>query len=272
MTVRRSPDPRLGLVILVAMIACALSHAETAPFADASAVFRQIHDRYTGKRFTHVTFIQRTEPADGTVELWYEAIRPPGLVRVDKAPLEERSGFMYRADSLYAFEAGDIVVAKGDERWITMLVLLDIYALPVDSTLMRLRALGVDLTAMHEGDWEGRPVVIVGALASDTTAAQIWYDREHLYPVRVIQPPGDGHPRVEFRVSHHRFMSGGWIEGEIRILVGGRLVTTECYGEVRPHSGLPDELFDPHAFATARWAETAYPDVEAPPECAPAGQ
>lgn len=268
---RPSLHPHTWLVLILAMTACARSQAETSRFTDASAVFRQIHDRYGGKRFTHVTFVQRTQPADGPAKLWYEAIRPPGLVRVDEAPLEELRGFMYRADSLYAFEAGEIVVAKGDERWITMLVLVDIYALPVDSTLTRLRALGVDLTAMHESDWRGRPVIVVGAQADDTTAAQIWYDRDHLYPVRVIQPPGGGHPRVEFQMSGHRFMAGGWIEGEIRILVGGRLVTTECYGEVRPHPGLPDEIFHPQAFATARWAEAAYPDVDSPPRCPPAG-
>jgi hypothetical protein len=260
----------LWFLLLLAMTACARSQAETARFTDASVVFRQIHDRYVGKRFTHVTFVQRTQPADGPARLWYEAIRPPGLVRVDEAPLEELRGLMYRADSLYTFEAGDIVVAKGDERWITMLVLVDVYALPVDTTLARLRALGVDLAAIHEGHWKGRPAVVVGAQAGDTTAAQIWYDREHLYPVRVIQPPGGGHPRVEFQMSNHQSIAGGWIEGEIRILVGGRLVATECYGEVRPHPGLPEELFRPQAFATARWAETAYPDVDSPPECAPA--
>ncbi|HKY59587.1 MAG TPA: hypothetical protein VJP59_01120 [Gemmatimonadota bacterium] len=266
---RRSPGLRAGLVIgLLAMTACLRSQAGSPPSVDAGAVFRQIHDRYTGKRFTHVTFVQRTEPADGPVELWYEAIRPPGLVRVDKAPLQGLDGLMYRRDSLYTFDAGDVVVAKGDERWITMLVLVDIYALPLDATLMRLRELGVDLDAMHESHWLGRPVLVTGALAGDTTAAQIWYDREHLYPVRVIQPPGGGHPRVEFQMSHHRFMEGGWIEGEIRILVGGRLVTTECYAEVRPHPGLAEELFDPHAFATRRWAETEYPEVDSPPECA----
>ena len=263
----------LWLVVFVALTACVGSRTETTPpsagFADASALFRQIHDRYVGKRFTHVTFVQRTQPADGPVELWYEAIRPLGFVRVDEAPLEELRGLMYRADSLYTFEAGRIVVAKGDERWITMLVLVDIYALPLDSTLLRLRALRVDLAAMYETHWEGRPAVVVGAHAGDTTAAQIWYDREHLYPVRVIQPPGGGHPRVEFQISGYQFMAGGWIEGEIRIFVGGRLVTTECYAEIRPHPGLPDELFDPPTFTTRRWAETVYPDVDAPPECAP---
>lgn len=241
--------------------------AQMTSFDDPGALFREIHDRYTGKRFTHVTFIQRTQPAEGPVELWYEAIRPPGLVRVDKSPLEALDGLMYRADSLYVFDGGGVVRSKGDERWITMLVLVDIYALSPGETLERLGALGVDLSTMHEEDWEGRPAVIVGAAMGDTTAAQIWYDKEHLYPVRVIQPAGEGHPRVEFRMLRYQFLSGGWIENEIRIFVDGRLVTTECYGEVRPHPGLSEDLFAPDAFATRRWAETVYPEVDGPPDC-----
>jgi hypothetical protein len=259
------------LVIFAALPACATSHADKPALSDVSSevasIFQQIHDRYVGKRFTHVMFVQRTQPLDAPVELWYEAIRPPGLVRVDKAPLEERRGFMYRADSLYTFEAGRIVEAKGDERWITMLALVDIYSLPVDGTLRRLNSLGVDLGALHETRWNGRPVIVVGAQAGDTVSAQIWYDREDFYPVRVIQPPGGSHPRVDFQISGHRFLEGGWIETEIRIFVGGRLVSTECYGEIRAHSGLADDLFDPKDFTTRRWAEVAYPHVRTPPDC-----
>ena len=114
---------------------------------------------------------------------------------------------------------------------------------------------------------EGHQVVAVVSAMGDTTAAQIWYDKEHLYPVRVIQPAGEGHPRVEFRMLRYQFLSGGWIENEIRIFVDGRLVTTECYGEVRPHPGLSEDLFAPDAFATRRWAETVYPEVDGPPDC-----
>lgn len=259
----------LRLLLVVAVSACGSSHAATTRFDDASDVFREIHDRYVGKRFTHVTFVQRTQPAEGPVKLWYEAIRPPGLVRVDEAPLTDRTGLMYRADSLYLFREGRITSASGGQRWITMLTLVDIYALSVDSTLARLESLGVDLAAMHESEWNARPVIVVGAQAGDTTAAQIWYDREHLYPLRVIQPPGASPNRVEFRMSRFQFLDGGWIENRIDILVGGRVVTIECYAEVRPHAGLPDALFDPDSFATRRWAETAYPEVVAPPECAP---
>lgn len=257
------------LVLLLAVAACPRSYAATSRSTEASDLFREIHERYVGKRFTHVTFLQRTEPAEGEVKLWYEAIRPPGLVRVDEAPLDARNGLMYRRDSLYVFRNGETTFSAGDQRWITMLTQVDIYALPVDSTLARLESLGVDLETMHESEWEGRPVVVVGAEAGDTISAQIWYDREHLYPHRVIQPPGASANRVEFRMSRYQFLDGGWIENRIDILVGGRVVTTECYDQVRPHPGLPEDLYDPATFATRLWAAEAYPNVLGPPECAP---
>lgn len=262
---------RLSLIAL-ALIAAAWTWPDAAslPFVDARQVFEEIHERYVGKRFTHVTFVQRTQPAQGEVELWYEAIRPPGLVRVDEAPLAGRAGLMYRADSLYVFREGEVAFSSGNQRWITMLTQVDIYSFSVDSTLARLETLGVDLATMHDSEWEGRPVVVIGAEAGDTASAQIWYDREHLYPVRVIQPPGASPNRVEFRMSNYQFLEGGWIENRIDIVVGGQVVTTECYAEVRAHPGLPEELYDPATYATRRWAEDAYPDVTEPPEC-PAG-
>lgn len=257
------------LALLAGAASPAVAQSAAAGYPDARAVFEEIHDRYVGKRFTHVTFLQRTEPAGGEVKLWYEAIRPLGYVRVDEAPLDARNGLMYRRDSLYVFRDGAVTFSAGNQRWITMLTLVDVYALPVDSTLARLASLGVDLSTMHESEWEGRPAIVIGGAAGDTTSAQVWYDREHLYNVRVIQPPGASQNRVDFRMSRFQFLSGGWIENRIDIVVGGRVVTTECYADVRAHPGLPEELYDPATFATRLWAEEAYPDVSGPPECSP---
>jgi hypothetical protein len=153
-------------LLVVAAVMCLQSCA--ARPQGGESIIEEIHRRYTGKRFTHVTFVQSTRSADGGVELWYEAIRPEGLVRVDIAPLDQRRGFMYRADSMYVFEAGQLVRAKGDERWITMLLLVDIYALPVERSLARLRELGVDVARSHSTDWNGRPAIVVGATSGDT--------------------------------------------------------------------------------------------------------
>ena len=59
------------LVLLLAVAACPRSYAATSRSTEASDLFREIHERYVGKRFTHVTFLQRTEPAEGEFKLWY---------------------------------------------------------------------------------------------------------------------------------------------------------------------------------------------------------
>jgi hypothetical protein len=57
------------LALLLAGIAFAIPASASAQeaavpaFARAADLFREIHDRYVGKRFTHVTFLQRTVPA-----------------------------------------------------------------------------------------------------------------------------------------------------------------------------------------------------------------
>jgi hypothetical protein len=252
--------PTLLMVVMVAL-ACG------ATASDGERVIRNIHERYTGKRFTDVTFVQSTRTENGNVELWYEAIRPAGLVRVDIAPLSNRNGFMYRADSMYVFRAGQVTVTKANERWITMLLLVDIYALPVERSLTRLRELGVDVSRTYNTEWNRKPVVVVGATAGDTVSAQAWFDRDQLYPVRVIQPASAAYPRIDFQIDGHRFMSGGWIETEIRIVIDGRIVTKECYGEIRADANLPDRLFDPAQFDSVRWAEARYGSVERGPNC-----
>ena len=70
-------------------------------------------------------------------------------------------------------------------------------------------------------------------------------------------------------MSRFQFLVGGWIENRIDIVVGGRVVTTECYADVRPHPGLPEDLYVPATFATRLWADEAYPNVHEPPVCGP---
>jgi len=182
------------------------------PMTPGERLIHDVHERFGRERFTSVTFVQATLSADGSEELWYEAIRPPGLVRVDITPLTDRKGFIYRADSMYVFEAGSVIRSKGDERWISMLLLVDIYAQSSERSVARLRELGVDLNVSHSATWRGRPVVVIGATNGDTLSAQACYDAEHLYPVRIIQPPSTAYPRIEFQIAGHQDLAGGGLK------------------------------------------------------------
>jgi hypothetical protein len=219
----------------------------------ADRVLREVHATYHGKRFTHVTFVQTTEHGDGRTERWYEALAPVGRVRVDIAPLEARNGFMYRADSQYVFRDGRIAQAYGGQRWLSMLLLLDIFALPIDRVLARASELGLRLGPAHESTWEGRRVIVAGAFPGDSLSPQVWYDREHLYPVRLIQRALPDGPLYDWHLDGHVFLDGGWIEGRIRIFSEGRLLVTETYDSITPRRALPDSLFLPAPLSRADW-------------------
>ena len=47
---------------------------------------------------------------------------------------------------------------------------------------------GFDLSKRHERLYNGRSVIVIGALEGDSTSAQFWLDREHFTVVRIINP------------------------------------------------------------------------------------
>jgi len=246
--------PVVWLAILLSVSpACARRTMRDMEPLTAAQVLREVHARYTGKRFTHVTFVQTTTHGDGRRETWYEALAPGGRVRVDIAPLSDRRGFIYRSDSQYVFRGGEVVEASGGQRWLSMLILLDLYSLPVDSTLARAAELGLRLGPAHTAVWQGRKVYVAGASAGDTLSPQVWYDHEHLYPVRLVQRALPDGPRYDWHIDQHVLLAGGWIERQIRIYSGDRLLVTETYDSIVPRPGLPDSLFLPVPYRPPAW-------------------
>ena len=243
----------LALSLLPAWACRGRGAREVSAALTAEHVLREVHSRYAGKRFTHVTFVQTTTHGDGRTETWYEALAPLGRVRVDIAPLESRSGFIYRADSQYVFRDGSIVAAYADQRWLSMLVLLDLYALPLERVLERAQGLGLRLDHAHEATWRGRPVYVAGALPGDSVTQQVWYDREQLYPVRIIQGDWAKSVTYDWDIGNHVYLDGGWIERRIRIFSAGRLLVTETYDSVVTRRGLPDSLFLPTPYRAPAW-------------------
>jgi hypothetical protein len=238
------------------VIACASQKMPQPTPLTGEDILRDVHQRYAGRRFTHVTFVQTTEHGGGGTEKWYEALAPLGRVRVDIAPLESRNGFMYRADSQYVFRDGRIVQQYAGQRWLSMLVLLDMYALPIDRVLSRASELGLELGRAYRTTWQGRAVYVAGALAGDSLTPQVWYDVEHLYPVRLIQRAWSNETRYDWHLARHLNVGGGWIEREIRIFSAGRLLVRETYDSIVPRTGLPDSLFMPSPYRPPAWVRT----------------
>jgi hypothetical protein len=204
-------------------------------------------------RFRTLTFTQRTTFPDGRIGWWYEAESIPGKARVDVAPFSNRNAQIFRNDSAYVFQNAELA-RRSAGLAATMWTLMDMYSVPPEETAAALGRRGFDLTRVYEREHNSTPVIVIGALAGDTTSAQFWLDKENLYTVRMTTSRG-GHRVTE--VGKHVFMGGGWVEQEIKVYgPNHQLNLLEEYFDVRVNVELPATLFDGDVYRTPPWTET----------------
>jgi hypothetical protein len=240
------------------LVLCAVLLTHVTPIAAAQQsakpvtgedVFRLAYERYSKTRFRTVTFVQKTTFPDGRVEWWYEAESIPGKARVDVAPFDKRNTSIFRNDSAYVWR--DSTSRQGAGLAATMWTLMDMYAVPVSETVAALTKRNFDVSKLHESTHQGRPIYVVGALAGDTMAPQIWIDQERLYTVKMIVPTPRGRRTTD--VGRHIFQNGGWIEQEIVVRLNGDLVLLEEYTQTKTNVELPAWLFDPDEYRAPPW-------------------
>jgi hypothetical protein len=244
----------LGSMLCLAALAAGLpSAAPTDPPKDGVELLARMRQRYLGKWYRTLTFVQKTTLPDGRTETWYEAAELPGKLRIDIAPLEGKNTLLFRNDSLYEFKRGELAESKPLIHPL-MVLGFDVYAQPVDTTAAQLRTLGFDLDRLHESAWQGRPAYVVGASAGDSTTRQFWIDQERLYFVRMIEPgKQDPSVRVETQFNKYIPMGEGWLETEVRFLVNGETKMLEEY--TKPRAGVPLDpaIFDPTTWVPPGW-------------------
>jgi hypothetical protein len=223
-------------------------------YPDGQAVIQAMHQRHAGHWYRSLTFVQTTTLTNpDRTETWYEAARFPGMLRIDIAPLDSGRTLLFRRDSLYAFRHGKLA---GAQPFVHPLMILgfDVYFDPPAVTAAKLQALHFDLTKVHEESWQGRPAIVVGALAGDTTSTQFWVDRERLVFVRMIEPaPGGGPGTAETQFNRYQPLGKGWLSVEVTFTVGGVLQQKETYADPRADVELPEALFDPARYAAPGW-------------------
>ncbi len=242
-----------SLLYLVALAAASPSAAPTDPPKDGIEVITRMRERYLGKWYRTLTFVQKTTLPDGKVETWYEAAELPGKLRIDIAPLEGKNTILFRNDTLYDFKGGKLTETKPLIHPL-MVLGFDVYAQPVDETLRQLRDLGFDMGKVHEAEWQGRPAYVVGAAPGDSGARQFWIDQERLYFVRMVEPgKKDPAARVETQFNKYIPMGEGWLETEVRFLVNGETKMLEEYTEPKASVKLDPAIVDPCRWVAPGW-------------------
>ncbi len=227
---------------------------------DGEAVVRAAHARYAGKWPTAYTYVQKTTLPDGRLESWYHAVQLPGLLRIDVAPDITGRALIYRRDSLYSYGARKM---KARSPWPDSFRLLvgDLHVAPPGETIARLRRFGFNLAWTHETTWQGKRVIVVGAKAGDLVSKQFWLEKDRLILVRLIEPNGADPKRpMDAQVGGYQRAGGGWIERNVQIRLGGQLVQTEEYFDVKSGVRLDQTIFEPGPYRLPAWVGS-FPDI-----------
>ena len=258
MILSRSTLARALALSVVLLAACARAPVGGAPsptvaITTGEELLRAMHQRYDGKWYRTLTFVQRTvESPPGAAErrsTWLEAMALPGRLRID-TDRAAGSGTLFARDSQFVIRDNRMRFAVPGHN--PLLVLgFDVYALPPARTADIVRGLGFKLDTVREDTWQGRPTYVVGAPAGDLRSHQIWVDKERLVFVRMLQPlAGDPSKTIEYRFNKYEPLAGGWIAPEVEALLDGQRTLFEEYTEVRANVALDEAIFDPRRWNT----------------------
>jgi hypothetical protein len=244
---------RLHVAIVQAAICMALvgvSHSDEG----GAKVVRQMHAKYEKAWFDTTRFAQRTTTYDAggkaKVDTWYERIQLPGKLRIDIGPMEDGNALILADGQLHTFKAG----SKVDSRPLTSLALLlgfDVYKQSPETTLAQLQHEGVDTTKVHEESWQGRQVLVVGAMKGDSASTQFWVDKERLLVLRIMQPDRKNPAKSsDIRFLDFRNQKRGVIAARIDVYQESRLVMSEEYSAIETDIPLDKAWFDPSKLTT----------------------
>ncbi len=245
--------------LLAFLIPLALLGSHPVPKSGKDLV-RQMHDRYAGKWYRNLTFVQTTTFPDRPPETWYEAGTIPGKLRIDIAPLDSMKAFLYVGDSAIVFDGGKRVAAHQD-RNLLMTLGFDVYGQSPETTIEQLKAQSIDLDKIREDTWNGTKVWVVGADKSDTTTNQFWIEQKRLLFVRLIeahqsQKNPSGPPNLlDITFENYQPLGKTWVAPRCVIKVNGKEVQWEEYRYIRADVKLQSDLYDPVSYHKATWIE-----------------
>lgn len=245
-------------LLICALLTLSTAAAQAGKVTTSEDLIREMQKKYAKSWYKTLTFVQKTTEfhEDGTtkVSTWYEAFSAPGKLRIDFDPIKDGNGILFSNFTLYSFKDGKQAATR---PFVHPLLLLgfDVYFLPVEEMMTKLKDLKFDLSVIREDVWQGQPVYVVGAKAGDLHSKQFWIDKKNLYFVRLIEPGGkDGSRTQETQFNKYvRVKGGGWCAAEVIFMVDGKPVVTEEYSDIRGGVKLDENLFDPQHWSDTHW-------------------
>ena len=236
---------------LCALLLCATGvTAQKTP--TGTEVLRRMHDAYAGKWYKTLTFRQTTtqypQTGEPRIATWVESLRQDDargtLLRIDLGDPALGNVALYSADSTWVVRGGKLVRTAGHGNEFLPLI-EGVYMQPVDKTAAQLRAMAFNIDRVADGNWEGRPVWIVGATSpTDSTSSQFSVDKERNIVLHAKLAQNPNTPPLDIRLDNYVQLAGGWLATKISMTIGGRPVQMEEYADWQANIDVPAKLFD----------------------------
>ena len=259
----RAPSVLLAVALAASLTSCGLTAPPVAaqdadggaadPSASAEALLDAIRARYSQSWYRTLTFVQATTfhtPNGPQTQTWFEAGAFPGRLRIDVAPREAGTTYLVVGDSTHIAQGGRVVQRRPQGNPLLLLG-FDLPFLSTEEGVAGMRTIGIDTDAVRADTWQGRPAIVVGGAPGDTTSAQVWFDRERLVFVRLIEVE-DGTVQ-DIRFDDYEPLAGGWVAPRVEVYADGRLVMEEDYRAVQADVDLPEGTFDPRSWPSTNW-------------------
>jgi outer membrane lipoprotein-sorting protein len=245
----------IAMLAGICLLGAAQIHAQE--IRSAEDLLRAMHGRYQGNWYETLTFTQKsiTHNPDGTSssETWHEATMLPGKLRIDIGTVSDGNGMLVADGMLTSFKDGKVAASR---PFVHMLLVLgfDVYKQDPKTTIAQVKEHGFDLTKMHEENWDGQAVYVVGADKGDLKSKQFWVEKKRLLFVRLIEPDRkDAAKTNDTRFVDYRQLAVGWVAAGVEFYVDGKLAFSEEYSEIQANPKLDAAVFDAKQFSAAHW-------------------
>jgi hypothetical protein len=219
------------------------------------SIIEQMHAEWQGKWPKYMQFEQNVYlyKDDKLVreEVWQELMSCPQNLHIRFNGFNTGNGMLFRADSIYSFNNGEIVK---EELRVHQLLLLgfDVYHQAPAITQKKLSDLGYDLTKMYEKKINEQTIIVVGtADENDLNTSQFWIDKKNKYLLRTILNRNGTQSDVTF--GNYQTIDNNPVATEITFLTNKKLTMVEKYFNITFPKSVDPKVFDPANIKAVAW-------------------
>ncbi len=214
-------------------------------------VITQMHEKYDGKWYKNLTFIQKTTfyNSDGTVRNvldWYEALQIPTGLAIKFNSRDSGYGMLFSEGNQYNFQNGKLANTQKRAHELLLLGFM-VYGQPPGQTISELTSNDFNLEKMYLTTYRGREVYVIGATDGEDPSNHFYIDKERLVFVKLVKYEANN-TLLETKFEDYKQLSGGWIAPTVRFYMNGNQTLLEEYREISTPKELPEALFNPETF------------------------